>query len=236
MSSKTNRLDRFIRQNSDFSLSDTRLLIAQKRIVVDGCLAESIQQRVTEFTEVVLDGKALNLSKPVYLMLNKPAGVVSATKDAKHATVLDLIQHPLKDQLHIAGRLDLNTTGLMLLTNDGAWSRKISLPETKLRKTYEVVLAKPITQDYTATFRAGIYFAYEDLTTQPAELEILTDHTARLSLVEGKYHQVKRMFGFFQNKVLALHRVAVGRLTLAGLETGDSRLLTQQEIKDELID
>ena len=93
MSSKTNRLDRFIRQNSDFSLSDTRLLIAQKRIVVDGCLAESIQQRVTEFTEVVLDGKALNLSKPVYLMLNKPAGVVSATKDAKHATVLDLIQH-----------------------------------------------------------------------------------------------------------------------------------------------
>lgn len=225
MKSKTGRLDRFISQNSVFSLSDTRLLIAQKRIVLDGYVAHSIQQKVNEFTHVVLDGRCLQDKNPVYIMLNKPKGVVSATKDLKHPTVLDLIQHPQKNELHIVGRLDFNTTGLVLLTNDGAWSRKISLPETKLAKTYEVLLSKPLTDEYIAVFREGIYFAYEDITTQPACLEILSEYTAKLSLIEGKYHQVKRMFGFFQNEVLALHRVSVGQFSLEGLEEGCSRLL-----------
>lgn len=226
----SSRLDRFISQNSVFSLSDTRLLIAQKRIVLDGHLAHSIQQKVTKFTQVVLDGKCLTYKTPVYLMLNKPRGVVSATKDFKHPTVLDLIQHPQKNELHIAGRLDFNTTGLVLLTNDGAWSRKMSLPETKLEKTYEVTLSKSLNDDYVAVFRKGIYFSYENITTRPAGLEILSEYTARLSLVEGKYHQVKRMFGFFQNQVLSLHRVSVGNLSLEALEVGDSRALTEEEL------
>ena len=230
MKSKTHRLDRFISQNSDFSISDTRLLIAQKRIVLDGRVASSIQQKVGEFTQVVLDGQCLNDNKPVYIMLNKPRGVVSATKDPKHATVLDLIDHPQKSELHIVGRLDFNTTGLLLLTNDGAWSRKISLPETKLAKTYEVTLSKPLSDEYVVVFREGIYFAYENITTRPACLEILSDYTARLSLVEGKYHQVKRMFGFFQNQVLALHRVSVGSILLEGLEVGQSRALKIDEL------
>jgi 16S rRNA pseudouridine516 synthase len=230
MKSKTNRLDRFISQNSVFSISDTRLLIAQKRIALDGTVAHSVQQQVTEFTRVVLDGCCLTDNTPVYIMLNKPKGVVSATQDIKHATVLDLIQHSQKDDLHIAGRLDFNTTGLLLLTNDGAWSRKISLPQTKLVKTYEVTLSKPLNSEYVAAFQEGIYFAYENITTKPAHLEILSEYTARLSLAEGKYHQVKRMFGFFQNQVLALHRASVGHLVLDGLELGDSRLLTVNEV------
>lgn len=230
MKSKTHRLDRFISRNSEFSISDTRLLIAQKRIVLDGQVASSIQQKVGEFTQVVLDGQCLNDNKPVYIMLNKPRGVVSATKDPKHATVLDLIEHPQKSELHIVGRLDFNTTGLLLLTNDGAWSRKISLPETKLAKTYEVTLSEPLSDEYVAVFREGIYFAYENITTRPACLEILSDYTARLSLVEGKYHQVKRMFGFCQNQVLALHRVSVGSIFLEGLEVGQSRALTIDEL------
>lgn len=225
----TSRLDRFISKNSAFSLSDTRVLIAQKRILLDGCVAHSIQQKVTEFTHVVLDGHCLRDNNPVYIMLNKPRGVVSATKDAKHSTVLDLIQHPQKNELHIVGRLDLNTTGLVLLTNDGAWSRKISLPETKLEKTYEVTLSKALTGEYIDVFREGIYFGYENITTQPACLEILSEYTARLSLTEGKYHQVKRMFGHFRNEVLALHRVSVGHLCLDGLKVGQSRLLTLEE-------
>ena len=234
MKSKTYRLDRYISRNSEFSISDTRLLVAQKRIILDGCLASSVQQRVTEFTHVVLDGQCLNDSKPVYLMLNKPRGVVSATKDLEHSTVLDLIEHPRKSELHIVGRLDLNTTGLVLLTNDGAWSRKISLPETKLEKTYEVSLSKPLSEEYVAAFREGIYFAYEGITTRPASLKILSKHTARLTLVEGKYHQVKRMFGHFRNQVLALHRVSVGSITLEGegeqLAEGSSRPLTEEEL------
>jgi len=225
MKSKTSRLDRFISQNSNHSLSDTRVLVAQKRILLDGKVALSTQQLVSEFTHVVLDGNCLKDNKPVYIMLNKPRGVVSATKDLKHPTVLDLIDHPQKHELHIVGRLDFNTTGLVLLTNDGAWSRKISLPETKLAKTYEVTLAKPLTDEYISLFQKGIYFAYEDITTQPAYLEILSEYNARLTLTEGKYHQVKRMFGFFQNEVLTLHRVSVGNLSLDGLEMGQNRLL-----------
>jgi 16S rRNA pseudouridine516 synthase len=177
-----------------------------------------------------LDGRCLQNNQPLYIMLNKPQGVVSATKDVQHTTVLDLIEHPQKNELHIVGRLDLMTTGLVLLSNDGAWSRRISLPETQLAKTYEVTLAQPLTPEYVAVFREGIYFAYENITTQPADLEILSAYNAKLTLTEGKYHQVKRMFGFFRNEVLALHRESVGPLTLARLELGQSRMLTLQEL------
>jgi 16S rRNA pseudouridine516 synthase len=224
------RLDRFISQHSEFSLADTRLLVAQKRIIVDGQAAHSIQQKVSQFTHIVVDGRCLQNNQALYLMLNKPQGVVSASKDLRHRTVLDLLEHPQKNQLHIVGRLDLNTTGLVLLSNDGAWSRKISLPESRMAKTYEVTLAQPVTAEYVEVFRAGIYFAYENITTQPAELDIVSEYQARLRLIEGKYHQVKRMFGFFQNEVLALHRASVGPLTLAGLALGQSRVLTVQEL------
>lgn len=229
MKSKTSRLDRFISQNSDYSLSDVRLLLAQNRIILNGEAAHSIQQQVTEFTHVVLDGQVLNDNNPIYIMLNKPQGVVSATKDPKHTTVLDLFDHPQKHALHIVGRLDFNTTGLVLLTNDGAWSRAISLPATALAKVYEVTLSKPLSDEYITAFRKGVYFSYEGITTQPACLEILSEYTARLSLTEGKYHQVKRMFGYFQNEVLALHRVSVGHIALAGLALGRSRLLSESE-------
>ncbi len=231
MRAKTHRLDRFISQNTEFTKGDVRLLIAQQRIVVDGQLAQSIRQQVTQFSVVLLDGQCLQNNQPVYLMLNKPGGVVSATKDQQHSTVLDVIAHRQKSQLHIVGRLDLNTTGMVLLTNDGAWSRKISLPESELTKTYEVTVARPLTAEYIARFRQGIYFAYEDSTTQPADLEILSAYRARLTLTEGKYHQVKRMFGYFRNQVLALHRSNVGPLQLGGLELGQSRELTQEELR-----
>lgn len=230
MTSRTQRLDRFISQRSAYSLSDVHLLLARKRILLDGVVACSIQKKVTRFTHVMLDGECLQDNKPVYLLLNKPRGVVSATKDPRHTTVLDLVQHPLKHELHIAGRLDFNTTGVVLLTNDGAWSRKLSSPGSAITKTYEVTLSRPVTDEYIAVFRQGLYFRYENITTRPAHLEILSDYTCRLSLTEGRYHQVKRMFGFFQNEVLALHRVSVGAIALQGLEVGQSRLLTPVEL------
>ncbi|TCO75552.1 pseudouridine synthase [Chromatocurvus halotolerans] len=232
MSSYTTRLDRFISQHSDYSIADTRLLLAQRRIMLDGAVADSVQQAVTKLTHVELDGVCLQSRQPVYLALHKPRGMVSATKDSKHPTVLDLVDHPRKDELHIAGRLDFNTTGLVLLTNDGAWSRRISLPQTKLPKTYEVTLSEPLNEAYVAAFQAGIEFAHEGITTLPARLEILSAHRARLSLVEGKYHQVKRMFGSFRNKVLALHRVSVGPVCLGGLEPGATRPIGASELAE----
>ncbi len=230
MSYSTSRLDRFISQHSAFSKSEVRLLLAQNRVTVDGTVAHSAQHKVSKFSRVELDGLILQASTPVYLMLHKPQGVVSATKDGKHSTALDLLDHPLKYELHIAGRLDFNTTGLLLLTNDGSWSREISLPKNKLMKVYEVSLAKPLNDDYIAAFQQGIYFAYENIITQPAHLEILSEYSAKLTLTEGKYHQVKRMFGFFQNEVLSLHRASVGPLVLDGLAPGQSRLLTANEL------
>lgn len=226
----TTRLDRFIRQHSNHAMSDTRLLIAQKRIVVDGQPAHSIQQTITEFTEVTLDDRILQCRKPVYLAFHKPPGIVSATKDDKHPTVLDCIDHPQRDELHMVGRLDFNSTGLVLLTNDGGWSRRISLPDSGINKTYEVTVAEPLDEGYISAFRKGIYFAYEGITTLPAELEILDKTHARLTLHEGKYHQVKRMFGAFQNEVLALHRVSVGPVELGTLGPGNSRNLSAREL------
>lgn len=232
MRSKTYRLDRFVSQHSNFTLADVRLLIAQKRIRLDNVAANSVQNRVTPFTRVDLDGLCLQNTKPVYLMLNKPQGIVSATKDDKHTTVLDLIQHPQRKELHIVGRLDFNTTGLVLLTNDGAWSKKISLPETKVSKTYEVTVANPLNDDYVSKFKEGIFFSYENITTRPADFQLISEFMGRLSLTEGKYHQVKRMFGFFQNEVTALHRVSIGNLSLGNLPAGRSRLLSASEVNE----
>ncbi|NKI18263.1 pseudouridine synthase [Spongiibacter sp. KMU-166] len=225
MTFATTRLDRFIARNTAFNKSTVRLLLAQRRVVVNGQFANSIQQQVTPFTHVEVDGLCLNNHTPLYIMLNKPKGVVCATRDDRHTTVVDLLDHPRRDELHIVGRLDFNTTGLVLLTNDGNWSRRISLPQTKLPKTYEVVLSKPVTADYISVFQQGIYFAYEGIHTQPARLEITGEFSARLTLTEGKYHQVKRMFGYFQNEVLSLHRVSVGDFTLDDLAAGESREL-----------
>ena len=230
MKSRTMRLDRFISQNTEFSMSDTRLLIARKRILLDGGAAHSIHQKVTQFTVVVLDGYVLQQRDPLYMILHKPQGVVSATRDAEHRTVIDLMHHRRKDELHIVGRLDFNTTGLVLLTNDGAWSRKVCSPESSVKKVYEVTLSKPVTSEYVTVFNAGIYFQYEDSTTKPAHLEIVSDYQTRLTLVEGKYHQVKRMFGFFQNTVIALHRVSIGPIDLGTLGLGENRALDPEEI------
>ena len=120
----------------------------------------------------------------------------------------------------------------MLITNDGQWSRRLTQPQTKLPKVYRVQTEQAIGPEYAVTFAAGVYFAFEDLTTQPAELELLGPRTARLSIIEGRYHQVKRMFGHFDNKVIGLHRERMGPLALdAGLAPGEYRALTDDEIQ-----
>jgi 16S rRNA pseudouridine516 synthase len=187
---------------------------------------------VREFSRVCVDHEVLQAGKPArYFMLHKPQGCVSATADPQHPTVLDWLDEPDKDELHIAGRLDFNTTGLMLITNDGQWSRRLTQPTTKLPKVYCVETEQEIGAQYAATFAAGVYFAFEDLTTQPAELELLAPRLARLSIIEGRYHQVKRMFGHFNNKVTRLHRERMGPLELDGaLAPGEYRALSADEI------
>ncbi|UZE30526.1 pseudouridine synthase [Pseudomonas asplenii] len=227
------RLDRFLSNLPRFNRQQVRLLLVQRRIRVDGQATADPHHEVREFSRVEVDDEVVQAGRPArYFMLHKPQGCVSATRDPQHRTVLDLLQEPDVDELHIAGRLDFNTTGLMLLTNDGQWSRRLTQPLTKLPKVYYVETEQEIGPHYAETFAKGLYFAFEDLTTQPAELQLLGPRKARLSIVEGRYHQVKRMFGHFDNKVVRLHRERMGPLVLDdALAPGQYRPLTTEEIQ-----
>ncbi len=226
------RLDRHLSNALSINRRDVRHLLAQGRVTVDGRPASAIHQVITPFSVVHCDGKATQARLPRYVMLNKPRGVVSATRDLEHTTVVDLLDQPWKQELHIVGRLDFNSTGLILLTNDGQWSRRLSHPDSKLLKRYRVQVEKPITPEYVDAFREGMHFAYEDITTLPAELTMLGDYHAEVALTEGRYHQIKRMFGRFDNKVLSIHRIAVGSLQLdKNLPPGASRTLTESQTK-----
>jgi 16S rRNA pseudouridine516 synthase len=227
------RLDRFLSNLPRFSRKDVRLALLANRVRVDGHTARDPLHEVREFSQIMLDDEILQSGKPArYFMLHKPPGCVSATVDAQHPTVLDLLDEPDKHDLHIAGRLDFNTSGLMLITNDGQWSRRLTQPTTKLPKIYYVETEQEIGEHYVTKFAEGFYFAFENLTTLPAQLTLLASHRARLSIVEGRYHQVKRMFGFFDNKVLHLHRERMGPLVLdPALAPGQYRPLTAEEIQ-----
>ncbi|MHC8385949.1 pseudouridine synthase [Pseudomonas sp. LB3P14] len=227
------RVDRFLSNLPRFNRKQVRLLLVEKRVRIDGKIVSDPHAEVREFSRVDVDDEVLQVGKPVrHFMLHKPAGCVSATRDPEHPTVLDLIHEPDKDELHIAGRLDFNTTGLMLITNDGSWSRRLTQPQTKLPKVYYVETEQDIGPEYAVAFIEGLYFAFEDLTTQPAELVLLGEKSARLSIVEGRYHQVKRMFGHFDNKVLRLHRESMGPLVLdSALKPGEYRVLRTEEIQ-----
>jgi 16S rRNA pseudouridine516 synthase len=231
MQSKRTRLDRFLSDHLSINRRDVRLLIAQKRIKIDHNYADNIQQLVDQYTRVQFDDKLLQANVPSYIMLHKPAGVVSATRDARHTTVIDLLGGSHPNNLHLAGRLDFNSTGLVLLTNDGRWSRKLSSPESNIDKHYAVTLDKPVTQDIVTAFSEGLYFSFEKLTTRPALLTIIDSHHVEVTLNEGRYHQIKRMFGQFQLKVLRLHRLSVGGLLLDDtLLERQSRALTGEEV------
>ena len=226
MSGKKHRLDRFISAKTGTPKSKVRLMLAQKRIYVDGQLATDINQPIDQFSHVALDGAVVQNNTRRYIMMNKPIGVVSATKDEQHKTVMDLLveKNINTDDLHVVGRLDLNSSGLLLLTNDGDWSRALMSPEKKVAKVYEVTLENPITDECIQAFANGMHFSYEDITTKPAQLEKLSECVAKVTLEEGRYHQIKRMFGRFRNPVLALHRVSIGEIKLdTDLAPGECR-------------
>ncbi|WOJ94833.1 pseudouridine synthase [Congregibacter variabilis] len=223
------RLDKHISNHIRSSRRSVRLMLAQGRIIVDGVVASDIAQTIDKFSRIKIDGQWTQNNTAHYLLLNKPQGVICATKDPKHRTVLDLLELPYKEQLHIVGRLDYNSTGLVLLTNDGQWSRKLSHPDSRLIKRYRVTTEQTITEHYVEAFQRGMYFGFEGITTRPVTLTILDERTAEVGLSEGRYHQIKRMFGRFNNKVLSIHRFAVGRYELGDLGCGEYRSIAPND-------
>jgi 16S rRNA pseudouridine516 synthase len=227
------KLDRLLAKHDSIGRKCARGLIVAGRVRVDGTPTRRIDHEVDRFSVVELDGRLLHVpERRLHLMLHKPPGVVSATRDAALPTVIDLIDHPDRHELHLVGRLDRNTSGLVLLTNDGTWTKRLMDPARKIPKVYRVETRDPIPGSAVEAFAAGFHFHTENLTTRPALLEILAARQARLSLHEGRYHQIKRMFHRIGNRVTRLHRESIGAIFLPpDLAPGGWRMLTEEEIK-----
>lgn len=225
------RLDRYLTRRGEHTCKEVAALLASGRVRLNGEVQSNGLTKIDRFSRIELDAEVLQENAAIYLMLHKPAGYLSATSDPLHPTVIELIDHTSRQSLHLAGRLDRATTGLLLLTNDGRWSKCVTEPVKEIPKVYRVTTRDTIQAETVETFAKGLYFAYEDLTTRPAVLEILDTHEALLTLHEGRYHQVKRMFHAVGNQVLSLHRERIGPLSLDNsLPVGKYRHLNEEEI------
>lgn len=227
------KLSRILSNQNGVSRKQANALIASGAVAVDSILCREPAREVNRFARVTCQGRIVQQGEPAhYLMLHKPAGYLSATEDDTHKTVLDLIDPALHEGLHIAGRLDRASTGLLILTNDGTWSRRLTEPGIKIPKVYRVTTAHPITTEAIQRFAEGIWFEYEQLTTSPAQLEPLDSGEARVTIYEGRYHQIKRMFHATGNRVTALHRERMGSICLDPLlQPGEYRSLTSDEVR-----
>lgn len=224
------RLDRYLHDLGVGSRKDIDRLLKKQRVTVDGAVVKQGAQSVSTQSLVTVDGEVLDYAPTVWLMLNKPPGVITATKDAHDETVMDLLPERFaRMQVVPVGRLDKDTTGLLLLTNDGALAHRLMRPKSRIMKTYDIIYEETLAADAVARLAQGIDLG--DFTTAPAVLEVLEEGHARLSISEGKFHQVKRMMHEVGGVVTALRRVAIASLTLdETLAPGEWRLLTQEEL------
>ncbi|MBU75462.1 MAG: 16S rRNA pseudouridine(516) synthase RsuA [Pseudoalteromonadaceae bacterium] len=226
------RLDKFISHIAELPRSKTRAGIKRKYATVNGEVITSFDLSVTQDDDIRWQGEPLVFLGKRYYMLHKPAGYVCANKDELHPTVFDLIDEPNMSDFHVAGRLDIDTTGLVLITNDGDWSHKITAPKHNKFKTYLVETQEPIDEEAIAALEQGVQLHNEKELTRPAIVEKLASYSLRLSICEGKYHQVKRMLAAVGNKVVELHREKIADITLdENLASGEYRALTEAELK-----
>ncbi|WP_047042520.1 16S rRNA pseudouridine(516) synthase RsuA [Vibrio mexicanus] len=226
------RLDKFLCDTLGVTRKEANQILRTKTVTVDGEMEKKAATQVSEDSVVEWEGRQLTLSGPRYIMLYKPEGFVCSHEDGSHPSVLTLLDEIKLEDLHFAGRLDVDTTGLVLITDDGQWSHRITSPKHKCPKTYRVWLADPVQPDYAEKFEQGIQLKSEDGLTLPAQLDVRAEKEVLLTIHEGKYHQVKRMFAALGNKVEALHREFIGEIEMdESLELGEYRYLTQEEIE-----
>ncbi|MDG2940021.1 16S rRNA pseudouridine(516) synthase RsuA [Bisgaard Taxon 10/6] len=227
------RLDKFIAEQTGLTRSQSARALRQGAVTVNGEAEKSGARKVSAQDEILFDGEPLQwLEGFQYFMLNKPQGYVCSHDDGDYPTVYQFFDYPLAGKLHTAGRLDADTTGLVLLTDDGQWSHRVTSPKHHCEKTYLVTLADPVESHYQTACEQGILLRGEKEPTKPAKLEIIDDYNVNLTISEGRYHQVKRMFAALGNKVAALHRWRVGPVLLDDrLAEGEFRPLTRQEIE-----
>lgn len=224
------RLDYLLSQATDLSRKQAKVEIRKKRVTLGGELVRDPSMLVDRDAVIDWRGESLGLPAPVYLVMHKPAGLVCARLDDLQPTVLDLLPADLAERVHIVGRLDKDTTGLLLLTDDGDWSHRLTSPRHACAKVYLAELALDLCEDAEQRFAEGMQLRGETRATLPAVLERLAPRRARVTLTQGMYHQVRRMFAALGNRVISLHRLGVGGLELEpSLQAGQWRELELSE-------
>lgn len=230
------RLDKFLSKATELSRKDCKKILHAGEVTVNGEVVKDSSLHIDEVDDdIEWAGEPLSVAMGNrYLLLYKPEGFECTLKPKEWPIVTDLIDVPQLGSLRIAGRLDVDTTGALLLSDDGGFLHRVTSPKHHVAKVYELTLADPMTEAQQAfaikELAKGIMLEDEYDKTKPAELSFSDATHAKLVLTEGKYHQVKRMMGYFGNKVIELHRASIGNITLVGLEKGESRFLTAEEI------
>ena len=229
------RLDKYLADMSVGTRSEVKQMIRRGRVSVDGVVMKLPETKIDETKQSIsVDGHAVSYEQFEYYMLNKPAGVVSATSDKKDKTVLDLIESKKRRDLFPVGRLVKDTEGLLLITNDGELAHRLLAPKKHVDKVYYAKIEGKVTQEDVSLFSEGLDIGNEEF-TKPATLEIVVSDSIseiRLTIQEGKFHQVKRMFEAVGKKVIYLKRLSMGSLVLdENLALGEYRSLTAEELE-----
>lgn len=230
------RLDKFLSKATELSRSECKKILHRGEITVNDEIIKDGSIHIHGDDDVLWAGEPLSVADGNrYLLLYKPDGFECTLKAKEHPIVTELIAVPEITSLRIAGRLDVDTTGALLLSDDGAWLHRVTSPKRHQPKRYELTLADPMNPDMQACaikqVANGILLDGDNEKTRPAKLSFIDETHATLTLTEGKYHQVKRMMAYFGNKVISLHRASIGNITLNGLDMGESRFLTDDEIR-----
>ena len=229
------RLDKYLAETAQCTRSEAKTMLQKGRVTVNGAVCKKGDTQLKEADVVSVDGRPLKYQKFVYIMLNKPEGVVSASTDKRDTTVVDLVGNAYpRRELFPAGRLDKTSTGFVLLTDDGGFAHDILAPKRHVSKTYTVVIDTPLTDEMKDGFAGGVTLS-DGTELSPAEVEAVSEDglTVRVKLKQGVYHQIKRMFGVYGAGVNALHRDAIGGLALdESLAPGEWRELSDDEVAE----
>ncbi|MDE8602540.1 pseudouridine synthase [Marinomonas sp. RSW2] len=225
------RLDFYLSHVTELARKAAKIAASKGRVTVNGEVVKKANYTVQDGDKICLDDTLLAWPSEGYYLLHKPAGYVCANQDPEHPTVLDLLPSHLGQALNIVGRLDKDTTGLLLLTTDGQWLHRITSPRNACNKRYRMMLAERISDEDLKQLEAGVMLNGEPQPTLPAVAERISDCDIYLTIQEGKYHQVKRMLAAVGNKVEELHRDQIGPLSLdVDLQAGEFRALTAEEV------
>lgn len=232
------RLDKFLADMNVGTRKEVKTAIRKKRVTVNGEIIRDAALNVTGDEDVRVDGEQILYRPYEYYMMNKPAGVLSTTEDRHRTTVIDLMDARRRKDLFPVGRLDLDTEGLLLITNDGELAHRLLAPKFHVDKTYYAEIEGNVTQEDVRAFAKGLQYD-TDLVASPADLELLPSmeetnvHTrVRVTIREGKFHQIKKMFEAVGKRVLYLKRISMGPLILDdSLEPGEYRPLTEEEME-----